>query len=335
MKKLISLLLVLSICVSVLAACGGEAPATTEQTTTAATTAATTEATIPAPTTSAEAKAALDGKRILFVGNSYTYYGRVVIPQGSTLSQAERNNNQGMFYYMCQEKGIDVEVTNWTFGGHDLTDSLGHSCTMSEESCAGVDHLSYLTDPYFDYVCLQPYFENEYTGDMVSHLKPFMDFFRDANPNVKFLLLIPHMTYVRNFVWREDYKAVADEGVIICDWGTMLDDILNKRVEVPGGTQQYFFGTFVISQNEKDGHHQNLLVGYLTAQMVYCAITGESAVGQPYGFADDSSIHPEFDMEAYQKRYYTYEPFTNFVDVYRSESDMRGLQQLIDQYIIK
>ena len=335
MRKLFSFALVLSLILSLFAACGGEAPATTGQTTTAATTAATTEATVPAPTASAEAKAALDGKRILFVGNSYTYYGRVVIPQGSTLSQAERNNNQGMFYYMCQEKGIDVEVTNWTFGGHDLTDSLGHSCTMTGEPCEGVDQLGHLTDPAFDYVCLQPYFEDEYTGDMVSHLKPFMDFFREANPDVKFLLLIPHMTYVRNFVWREDYKAVANEGVIICDWGTMLDDILNKRVEVPGGTQQYFFGTFVISQNEKDGHHQNLLGGYLTAQMVYCAITGESAVGQPYGFADDSSIHPEFDMEAYQKRYYTYEPFTNFVDVYRSESDMNGLQQLIDQYIIK
>ena len=102
MKKLISLLLVLSICVSVLAACGGEtAPATAA--TTRNTTAAPTETTAPAPTASAEAKAALDGKRILFVGNSYTYYGRVVIPQGSTLSQEERDNNCGMFYYMCQE----------------------------------------------------------------------------------------------------------------------------------------------------------------------------------------------------------------------------------------
>ena len=138
--------------------------------------------------------------------------------------------------------------------------------------------------------------------------------------------------------WENNWRKVPPEvieGVIICDWGTMLDDIVNKRVSVPGGTQQYFFGTFVISQNEKDGHHQNLLVGYLTAQMVYCAITGESAVGQPYGFADDRSLHPEFDMEAYQEKYYTYEPITNFVDIYRSESDMNGLQQLIDQYIIK
>ena len=327
MKKLFALLLALTLLVS-LAACGASTDApTTEPVQT--TTAAPTEATTPQASIDA-----LQGKRILFVGNSYTYYGRVVINQGyGVLTQKERTDNRGMFYYMCKEKGIDVEVTNWVFGGHDLTDTLGHSCTMTDTSCAGVDHLSYLTDPNFDYVCLQPYFEDEYTGDMVSHLQPMMDFFRAANPDVKFLLLVPHMTFVRNFDWRNDFAALADVGVTICNWGGMLDDIVNKRVEVPGGTQQYFFGSFVISQNEKDGHHQNLLVGYLTAQMVYCAITGESAVGQPYTVADDSSLHPEFDMEAYQEKYYTYEPVTNFVDIYRSESDMNGLQQLIDQYL--
>ena len=327
MKKLLSLLLALALLVS-LTACGASTDApTTEPVQT--TTAAPTEATTPQASIDA-----LQGKRILFVGNSYTYYGRVVINQGyDVLTQKERTDNRGMFYYMCKEKGIDVEVTNWVFGGHDLTDTLGHSCTMTDTSCAGVDHLSYLTDPNFDYVCLQPYFEDEYTGDMVSHLQPMMDFFRAANPDVKFLLLVPHMTFVRNFDWRNDFAALADVGVTICNWGGMLDDIVNKRVEVPGGTQQYFFGSFVISQNEKDGHHQNLLVGYLTAQMVYCAITGESAVGQPYTVADDSSLHPEFDMEAYQKKYYTYEPVTNFVEIYRSESDMNGLQQLIDRYL--
>ena len=327
MKKLFALLLALTLLVS-LAACGASTDApTTEPVQT--TTAAPTEATTPQASIDA-----LQGKRILFVGNSYTYYGRVVINQGyDVLTQKERTDNRGMFYYMCKEKGIDVEVTNWVFGGHDLTDTLGHSCTMTETSCAGVDHLSYLTDPNFNYVCLQPYFEDEYTGDMISHLQPMMDFFREANPDVKFLLLVPHMTFVRNFDWRNDFAALADVGVTICNWGGMLDDIVNKRVEVPGGTQQYFFGSFVISQNEKDGHHQNLLVGYLTAQMVYCAITGESAVGQPYTVADDSSLHPEFDMEAYQEKYYTYEPVTNFVEIYRSESDMNGLQQLIDRYL--
>ena len=193
--------------------------------------------------------------------------------------------------------------------------------------------MAYFDDPAFDYVAIQLYVEPEYEGDLVVHLQPTMDFFRAANPDVKFLLLVPHMTYVKKYAWRDDIAAAAEAGITVVNWGAMLDDIVNKQVEVPGATQQYFMGSFVISRSEKDGHHQNLLVGYLTALMVYCAITGDSAVGQPYAFADDTSIHPNFDMEAFREEYYTHEPYTNFVEIYRSESDMLGLQQLVDQYI--
>ena len=86
-------------------------------------------------------------------------------------------------------------------------------------------------------------------------------------------------------------------------------------------------------QNEKDGHHQNLLAGYLTAMMTYCAITGESAVGQSYDFCDNSALNPKFDLEAFKAEYYTFDPYTNFIEVFQSEPDMKGLQQLVDQYI--
>ena len=146
---------------------------------------------------------------------------------------------------------------------------------------------------------------------------------------------MPHATYFRNFKWKGELQAAADAGITVVNWGGMLDDIVNKVVEVPGGTQQYFQQSFVVSRTENDGHHQNLLAGYFTALMTYCAITGDSAVGQPYGFADDPSIHPNFDMEKFQKENYVYETFTNFVDIYRSEADMLGLQQLTDEYIAK
>ena len=127
MKKLFSLFLSLVLLLSI-AACGNAptSPAATQSdTTTAAKQPAPTEVTQPQITTSQEAIEALDGKKILFVGNSYTYYGRVVINQGyDVLTQKERTDNRGLFYYLCQEKGIDVEVTNWVFGGHDLTDTL-------------------------------------------------------------------------------------------------------------------------------------------------------------------------------------------------------------------
>ena len=326
MKRLLAILLTLALMLSV-AACGAAAEP-------AETTAAPTETTAAAPTISQAAIDALEGKKVLFIGNSYTYWGSVVINKNvDIMDQESRSNDKGLFYQLCKENGINVSVTNWVFAGHNFTDIMSHECLIEDASCRGKDHQSYLKDANFDYVCMQPFFETEYAGDLVTHLTPAMEFFREANPDVKFLLLVPHATYFRNFKWKGELQAAADAGITVVNWGGMLDDIVNKVVEVPGGTQQYFQQSFVVSRTENDGHHQNLLAGYITAMMTYCAITGESAVGQPYTVADDSSLHPEFDMEAYQEKYYTYEPVTNFVEIYRSESDMNGLQQLIDQYL--
>ena len=328
MKRLFAILLTLALMLSV-AACGASAEP-------AETTAAPTETTEAAPTISQAAIAALEGKKVLFIGNSYTYWGSVVINKNvDVMDQESRSNDKGLFYQLCKENGINVSVTNWVFAGHNFTDIMSHECLIEDASCRGKDHQSYLKDANFDYVCMQPFFETEYAGDLVTHLTPAMEFFREANPDVKFLLLVPHATYFRNFKWKGELQAAADAGITVVNWGGMLDDIVNKVVEVPGGTQQYFQQSFVVSRTETDGHHQNLLAGYFTALMTYCAITGDSAVGQPYAFADDPSIHPNFDMEKFQKENYVYETFTNFVDIYRSEADMLGLQQLTDEYIAK
>ena len=328
MKRLFAILLTLALMLSV-AACGASAEP-------AGTTAAPTETTEAAPTISQAAIDALEGKKVLFIGNSYTYWGSVVINKNvDVMDQESRSNDKGLFYQLCKENGINVSVTNWIFAGHNFTDIMSHECLIEDASCRGKDHQSYLKDANFDYVCMQPFFETEYAGDLVTHLTPAMEFFREANPDVKFLLLVPHATYFRNFKWKGELQAAADAGITVVNWGGMLDDIVNKVVEVPGGTQQYFQQSFVVSRTENDGHHQNLLAGYITAMMTYCAITGDSAVGQPYAFADDPSIHPNFDMEKFQKENYVYETFTNFVDIYRSEADMLGLQQLTDEYIAK
>lgn len=68
--------------------------------------------------------------------------------------------------------------------------------------------------------------------------------------------------------------------------------------------------------------------------MAYCAITGESAVGQEYSFCSDASIHNEFDFDYNIKTYYTYDnATTNFPKIFDSKSDMKGLQQLADEYL--
>lgn len=47
------------------------------------------------------------------------------------------------------------------------------------------------------------------------------------------------------------------------------------------------------------------------------------------------TLHPKMDWEAAKKLHYSYNPETNFIDVLKSEADMRGLQQLADQYLTK
>ena len=321
MKRIIAFLMALFCFVGCLG-CSANAPAETTQIT------QNTE-----PTVSQAAVEALDGKKVLFVGNSYTYYGGVVQRAGSTLEQEPRSHDQGYFYQLCKAQGAEVSVTNWTFGDHSLWESLGHSCTR--EACYGVDHLSYLTDRYFDYVVLQLYTESNYEGDLNEYLKPMMDVFLEANPNVKFFLAVPHMAYHRQYKLLPYLDGIDQDKITVCNWGKMLHDILEKNVEVPGAKQQYIQATFVVSASEKDGHHQNLLVGYLTAAMVYCAITGESAVGLPYDFCNDPSLDPSFDFEKFKEERYVYEKFSNFIEVYESPEDMNGLQQLIDQYLEK
>lgn len=283
------------------------------------------------PKVSQAAIDALDGKKVLIVGNSYAYYGRCVLRVGTKpYEQAPRSNDKGYFYQLCKRMGAEVSVTNWTFGDHSLWESLGNQC--SREECNGVDHLSYLTDRYFDYVVLTPY-ERTYDGDLNEYLKPMLDIFREANPNVKFLFCVPHMTYDQTWTWLPYLKDLDQNTIALCNWGRMLDDIVKGKVEVPGAEQEYYRPTFVVSVSEKDGYHQNLLAGYITAAMIYCTITGDSAVGLPYDFCDDSSLHPDFDLEAYKAEKYTFNKGTNFVEVFRSPADMKGLQQLIDQYV--
>ena len=73
---------------------------------------------------------------------------------------------------------------------------------------------------------------------------------------------------------------------------------------------------------------------FITTLFVYCAITGESAVGQPYDFCDNAALNQLFDLEAFrEKNYPGGVSQTNFVEIFRSEADMTGLQQLVDTYL--
>ncbi len=303
-----------------------EAPVTTEAPT------ATTEA--PATPEDPNNSAVLNNKKIIFLGNSFTYYGNCVIEKGtSSLTQKSRSNDKGYFYQLCREMGANVSVTNWTFGNHTMKRLFGGNCD-ADRGCDGVDHASYLTDRYFDYVVIQPGSGQDYEFD--KYIDIVMNFFRAANPDVKFIFVLHSRLYYNNVTTVfSKVKSLEDEkGVIIVDWGRMVYDIAEKGVAVAGANEKYNKNSFIVSKSSSDGYHPNMLTGYLTAVWTYCAITGDSPVGLPYSFATDVKLNAKFSTSAYISKYYTYSPKeTNFDKVLQSETEMLALQNMAKRYM--
>lgn len=290
------------------------------------------------PVDSASIEHPLDGKKFIFIGNSYTYYGKCVLSKPVTnYSQSERSNDQGYFYQIAKENGADINVTNWTFGNHCLEDTFGGVCEANR-ACDGHDHAADLTDRYYDYVMFQ---ESSLRIDgFLESVDTIVNFFRQANPNVKFYCLVP----VRLYEWQstsaecrnvlENLKTVEAMGITVVNWGKLVYDVYNGTVKVPGSELTYNRNSFIISQSASDGHHQNMLAGYITALMTWCAVTGDSAVGQEYRFTGDPTVNPAFDFEAYRKSYYSYGNVkTNFDQALQSKTEVNGFQQLINKYL--
>lgn len=277
----------------------------------------------------------LDGKKIMFIGNSFTHYGNVVIKKDQTIqSQEERSNDQGYFYQICKKNGAEVSVTNWCYGGHDLS-SLFEVC-KANRGCDGVIHKDDIVDKNFDYVVMQQGSLANNSTDFLEKCELVMNFFREANPDVKFVFLVHEQAHTKGAVWIPQVKELEKKGVTIVDWGKLVYDLINGNVKVPNATQEYNKNSFIVCKSKEDGYHPNILTGYITALMTYCAITGESAVGQDYSFCNDSSIHPYFNFLRFRSTYYTYKKATtNFAEIFDSQSDMEGIQKLIDKYLAK
>lgn len=291
------------------------------------------------PPTNSEATAhPLDGKKFIFIGNSYTFYGKCVLEKKNTVrSQSERNHDKGYFYQIAKENGADIEVTNWTYGNHCLEDSFGGNC-QANRGCDGYDHTTDLKDRYYDYVMFQE--SSLRIGGFLNSVDTIMKLFRKANPNVKFFCLVPLRLYEFQSTHEdcrmvlENLKTVEKLGVTVVNWGKIVYDVYTGATEVPESLLSYNRNSFVISKSASDGHHQNMLAGYITALMTWCAVTGDSAVGQEYRFAGNTSVNPAFDIDEYRKTYYCYgNVTTNFDKALKSKTEIIGFQKLIDKYL--
>ena len=335
LKSIIALALCLSSFLCLIACTGGEVSAETTENEVITTEPETTKE----ETTEMEEikeKVSLDGKRVIFIGNSYVYHGRTVMNvSSSVMTQAERENDRGIFYQLCKQKGYEVNVTNWTFGGHGLADFFGAPCAHSSSDCRGTRHENELKNRYYDYVFVSPGGGDRSAQTIADDFDYIIKFFTDANPNVKIVCIgnLGAHGYSSFFTDQPGiynyYSTLAAKGVIIADWGGLVYRLMHGIWSVPGGSQSYGKYSFIV----KDGYHPNMLAGYINALMAYCVVTGESAVGQPYEFCNDVRVNQAFSFSKYISANYTDDKVTNFDDVFKSEGDMKGIQELVDKYI--
>lgn len=261
-----------------------------------------------------EAGLSLQGKKVMFIGNSMIYYGNCVITGDQNVP------DKGYFYQLCKANGENCMVTDCTFGSHGLREFIG-KCDSDHH---GVDHLSSYNLSQYDYVIMCQVTEKD---GLTAICKQIMK--RFTNPKTKFIYLCCTYTYQQNHqsVIRQlpDMQAA---GITVVNFGELCYNVWKGNTKVPGSSLDYNKESFII--NAKDANHPNMLTGYIEALMCYCAITGKSAVGQPYKFCTDTSISSSFNMKSFISSHYTNKP-TNMDKIFASEADMLGLQQLIDQ----
>ena len=70
--------------------------------------------------------------------------------------------------------------------------------------------------------------------------------------------------------------------------------------------------------------------------MCYTLVTGKSAVGQDYSFCSDRQFGGGAKgFDGYISTHYKSASDTNFTKIFDTESEMRGIQALIDEYVDK
>ncbi len=276
------------------------------------------EETIPA------GESSLDGKKVMFAGNSLTYYGEVVINNdGSPTAQ------KGVFEKIAETFGDKVKVTNFTYGSAGFVDGRDKASTDG------------IPASYKDYGLYQLMLElhpNHFGNKDGKEMDPFYDqdvvVFQQRGASIsssydqvkqlaslfpedtRFAVIITHYD-TKNTATSSALKKTLADGWTVIPAGDLVTDLWNGRLK--GMEFKYTKTDFVIT---KDNIHPNYLTGYIKALMTYCALTGRSAEGADYSFVNRSTD------------YYSNAQETQFEDVLASSSEMLRIQELIDSYIV-
>lgn len=262
-----------------------------------------------------------DKKRIAFVGNSFTFYGRCV--NVKTLDGID----DGYFYKLARSLGDDVTVTNFTIGGASfLHKGDGFAERMLFEKMKEL-HPAYYNNPNglpVESFYLQDAVVLQQSGDRIKET------YDDASlimslfpPTTVFGFYVTTYDAFHNFEPSfEAAEKIRDEwGGAYIPLGHLVDDIIKGKVE--GLTLDYNKNSFIVCR-KNDGFHPNTLTGYLTAICVYSAFTGREL----------SSAEHSFVCEMDKNEYYPLGE-SNHGEILRSDAEMRRLKAAAYDYCVR
>ena len=272
-------------------------------------------------------------RKAIFVGNSFIYYGGCVKCGSEFKHDAandecaqKRQNDQGLFYRLCKQNGIDISVTDATHGGRVLAE-FTEAGDGSRFPTVGIDLLGkFALSEYTDVFISEAGWNNENFITDINVVKS-----RFSNPNVKFYYLIHNYTIEkRHNNILSALPLLRMDGFKIIPWGCLAYDIIVGDAEIVDAECIYNKNSFIVKQSANDGYHPNPLSGYITAQMCFSAMTGISAVGTDTAFCADT-----IDFEAFTAARYGFEDsVTNYEEILRS-NDMLQIQRHCDEYLAK
>ena len=260
-----------------------------------------------------------DKKRIAFVGNSFTFYGKCVNVN------AFDGLDDGYFYQLARSLGDDVTVTNFTWGGASFWHKgSGFAQRMLYEKMKEL-HPAYYNNPEGLPV------EDFYRQDAVV-LQQSGDRIKETYEDARLImsLFAPETVfgfYITTYDAFHDFEPsfeaaerIRDGGGVYIPLGHMVNDIIKGNATVKDSEFEYNKNSFIVCK-EGDGFHPNTLTGYLTALTVYYAFTERDITDAAYDFAC------ALDKE----KHYTLGE-TNHGEILCSDKELRSLKEQVMLY---
>lgn len=246
----------------------------------------------------------LDGKTVLFLGNSHTYYGGNV-----TTTRGPSTRDSGWFFQIAKSFGEKVSVINMTYPGEKFTDLYPRLTSQKPEWFEKIDVV----------IMQQAGTANDETA--LTYARKIRDLFPE---DTVFAYIISeycvrnNQTYTLNAA-----ETLKEEGMLVADWGHTAWDLMDGKV--PGMTHEYVKTTFRVNKN--DTFHPNTLSGYITAITCYATVTGKKMEGTPYSFITDSYL------KSFISEYYTSAGDTNIIEIFHDEEEMKRIQAIVDRRV--